>query len=383
VSQPAHQTRAANQPHIEDSDGALQLALLPEPFTMHRGGVLERVQVAYETWGKLDAERNNAVLLFTGLSPGAHAGSSDADSTPGWWEYMLGPGKPIDTNRWFVVCVNSLGSCFGSTGPGSIDPRTGKPYNLEFPELAVEDIAKAGRETVRLLGVKRLRAVVGPSLGGMTALAYSVLYGDELDHLITISAACRAHPFAIAMRSLQREVIRADPAWKGGDYAAEAEPTEGMRLARKVGLMSYRSAEEWRHRFGRERIANEYLSGGAFAPEFQVESYLEHNARNFSGRFDANSYLYLSRAMDWFDLADYGGSVEAALARVGARRSLVIGVESDVLFPVDQQREIAEGLRQAGRVVEFASLPSVQGHDAFLIDEERFAPLVRDFLARA
>ncbi len=349
-------------------------------FVMRRGGRLAEVQLGYETWGALSRNQDNAILIFTGLSPTAHAASNEADDTAGWWEYMVGPGKPIDTDRFFVVCVNSLGGCFGSTGPSSCDPATGKPYGVNFPELSIEDIAKAGHHAMRELGVDHLHAVVGASMGGMSALAHALQYPDEMDYLIVISAACRALPFTIAMRSLQREIIRCDPAWKDGQYEADAASFCGMRLARKLGLMSYRAAQEWRQRFNRARVPAHRASDEMFGIEFEIESYLEHNAKKFVDSFDANSYLYLSRAMDLFDVAEHGGTVNAGLARIHARKTLVVGVSSDILFPYEQQEEIAEGLRKAGREVELVHLDSIQGHDSFLVDAERFSPVVQQFL---
>jgi homoserine O-acetyltransferase/O-succinyltransferase len=353
---------------------------LPGPFTLRHGGVLPEVEIAYETWGTLAPSHNNVLLLVTGLSPGAHARSSAEDPSPGWWEEMIGPGLPIDTDRFHVVCVNSLGSCHGSTGPASVDPRTGQRYRLQFPVLTIEDIATAAREALRALGIGRLRAVVGPSLGGMTALAYAILFPEEVGALVTISSTARATPFAIALRSVQREAIRADPEWKHGEYEPPAGPWNGMRVARKLGLITYRSAAEWRDRFGRERVDVRPDAQDPFGVEFEVEAYLEMHARNFVGAFDANCYLYLSRAMDLFDVAEHGGSVAAGLGRIRARRTLVIGVESDFLFPIDQQEEIANVLTHAGRVVRFEALPSIQGHDSFLVDMDRFCPAVGRFL---
>lgn len=361
---------------------ASKIVALPGPFAMYRGGVLSAVDVAYQTWGALAPARDNAILLFTGLSPSAHAASSPDDPTPGWWEYMIGPGRPLDTRVNFVICINSLGSCFGSTGPASPDPRTGNPYRLAFPELSVEDIARAGHGTVHALGIARLHAVMGASLGGMSALAYSMLYPGEVENLICLSSATRAAAFAIAVRSLQREIIRTDPAWKGGDYEHGKEPVEGMRLARKLGLSTYRSAKEWELRFGHKRMPAELISKKTmFDMEFEIESYLEANTRKFLTQFDANCYLYLSRAMDLFDVAEHGGSTEAGLGRVRARRALVIGVETDILFPYEQQRQLAEGLKQVIPEVEFAALPSIHGHDAFLVDKQRFGPAVAQFLS--
>ena len=351
-------------------------------FVMHRGGRLPEVQLAYETWGRLSPNHDNAVLVFTGLSPSAHACSSETDPSPGWWEYMIGPGKPIDTDRFHVICVNSLGSCFGSTSPASVNPALGRPYGADFPELSIEDISKAGHHALNDLGIDHLRAVVGASMGGMTSLAYALQYPDEVDYLVTISAACRALPFTIAVRSLQREIIRCDPYWKNGNYLPSAEPIKGMTLARKLGLMSYRAAEEWRRRFNRARVSAERRGDDPFGIEFEIESYLDYNAKKFAEGFDANSYLYLSRAMDLFDVADHGGSVNAGLARVHAKRTLVVGVETDILFPLEQQRQIADGLNKAGREVTYRELDSIYGHDSFLVDAEKFSPIVADFFFR-
>jgi homoserine O-acetyltransferase len=358
---------------------ARKIVRLPGPFTMRNGGVLPEVDIAYETWGRLSPRKDNVLLLVTGLSPGAHARSSAEDPSPGWWEDMVGPRQAIDTERFYVVCVNSLGSPHGSTGPASIDPRTGQRYRLTFPVLTIEDIASAAHAALHALGLPRVRAVVGPSLGGMTALAYSMMFADEVDALVCVSGAARALPFAIALRSLQREAVRSDPEWRNGDYEPPG-PVTGLRLARKLGLITYRSAAEWRQRFGRERAASGVGGAGPFGIEFEIESYLETNARKFVGTFDANCYLYLSRCMDLFDVAEHGGSVEAGLARIQAPDVLVIGVETDFLFPLDQQEEIAAVLKRAGRNVRFAALPSIHGHDSFLVDMDRFSPVIAEFL---
>ncbi|MGE0113363.1 MAG: homoserine O-acetyltransferase [Steroidobacteraceae bacterium] len=360
---------------------ARQFLKLDHPFPMHRGGVLQGVQLAYETWGELNPARDNAILIFTGLSPSAHAASSALDSSPGWWEDMVGPGRPIDTRRFFVVCVNSLGSVFGSTSPASINPQTGQPYRLSFPILSVEDIARGGYEVMRSLKIEQLRGVIGPSLGGMTVLAFAALFPEAARSLISISGAARSTPFTIALRSLQREMIRKDGAWQGGNYPANAIPVEGMRLARKLGMITYRSAREWLLRFGRERASAEHKPDDPFGIDFEIEAYLENHASKFVGQFDPNAYLYLSRAMDLFDLADHGqGSVTEALKRFKVEKVLIIGVETDLLFPIEQQQELAEGLASGGRSVRFARLNSLQGHDSFLVDMDQFRPLIGDFL---
>jgi homoserine O-acetyltransferase len=371
--------KASATQHHESTD-ARHFAMLPDPFPMWRGGALHGARVAYETWGTLNAARTNAILIFTGLSPTAHAASSPKDRSAGWWEGMVGPGLAIDSNRFFVVCVNSLGSCFGSTGPASINPATGSPYRLSFPDLSVEDIARGGFETLRSLGVDRADTIIGPSLGGMVVLAFAAQFPGATRRLISISGSAAASPFAIALRSIQREAILRDPDWRGGAYTDEQPPATGMRIARKLGMMTYRSAHEWRERFGRQPATEQTPQDGPFAPEFAIQSYLEAHARRFVRAFDPNCYLYISRSMDRFDLAAHGGSNSAALARSRVERALVIGVESDMLFAIDEQRRLAQSFEQAGAVTSFAPLTCIEGHDSFLIDIERFGTEIRAFL---
>ena len=347
-------------------------------FSM-RHGHLESPTIVYETWGELNFQKDNGILLFTGLSPSAHAASSEVDPSSGWWEQMVGESKPIDTTKYFVICINSLGSCFGSTGPTSINPETGERYRLDFPVLTIEDIARGGHDVVTSLGLNRLHSVIGASMGGMTSLAYAILFPEIAESVVSISGSARAAPFAISLRSLQREIIQSDPVWNEGNYDVTEEPVLGMRLARKLGMLTYRSAAELEQRFGRELIPEERQTGESFGLDFEVESYLEAHANKFIGTFDANCYLYLSRAMDLFDVADHGGSVEHGLAKVGARRALVIGVETDLLFPISHQKRIADGLADGKREVIFHSLESIQGHDAFLVDMDRFRPILCDF----
>jgi homoserine O-acetyltransferase/O-succinyltransferase len=355
---------------------------LSSPFAMKRGGVLREATIAYETWGTLDATRGNAILILTGLSPSAHAASSGDDPTPGWWEEMIGPGKYIDTDRWYVVCANTLGSCKGSTGPASTNPATGEQYRLDFPELTLEDAANASYELVQSLGIAKLACLVGNSMGGMTALAYLVQHPGTTRAHVSISTAPQAQPFAIAIRSLQREAIRLDPNWKLGHYDDAQYPEAGMSIARKLGVITYRSAMEWVGRFARIRLDSEQREEEPFAVEFQVESYLAAHARRFVRSFDPNSYLYLSRASDWFDIAEHGGgSVAAALARIDVERAMVIGVGTDILFPLPQQEQIADGLRATGAEVELVALDSPQGHDAFLVDIPRFGAAIARLLA--
>jgi homoserine O-acetyltransferase len=368
---------------------AVRYAPLPDPFPLLKGGALRRAQLAYECWGTLNLERSNAILLFTGLSPSAHAASSRENPEPGWWEKMIGPGRAIDTNHYFVMCVNSLGSCFGSTGPASVNPATGKPYRLEFPELAVEDIARAGYEAARSLGIEQLDTVMGPSLGGMVVVAFAAAVPGGTRRAVSISGSAASSPFAIALRAVQREAVMTDVAWNKGNYADnERGPQAGMRIARKLGTITYRSADEWAARFARNGISGtgkkaveqalKRLPEG-FGPRFAVETYLESQAEKFVRVFDPNCYLYLSRAMDCFDVTAHGAPIDV-YRRAGLKSALVIGVESDFLFAIDEQARIAADMQAAGVSTTFASLPSIEGHDAFLVDLPRFDAAIRGFL---
>ena len=349
-------------------------------FRMHRAGYLESPTFAYETWGELNKARDNVVLIFTGLSPSAHVTSCVEDPAPGWWEDMVGSEHPIDTDRYFVICVNSLGSCFGTTGPASVDPETGEIYRMSFPVLTLEDVAESAWQVVQYLGIDVIHTVVGCSMGGMTGLAFCVRHPENVRNFISVSSAARSLPFSIAVRSLQREMIRSDPKWNEGDYAVDDPPITGQRLARKLGMITYRSAEEWVQRFGRERSTS-HGSNDNFICEFAVESYLENTSRKFTGSFDPNCYLYLSHASDLFDLADYGGSLEKGFQRLELERALIIGVRTDILFPIEQQRELAEGFSMVCKDTQLAELDCIRGHDSFLVDMDAFRPVIWDFMA--
>lgn len=378
---------------------ARRYTALASPFAMKRGGMLVGASVAYETWGRLSDARDNAILILTGLSPSAHAAANADDPSPGWWEAMIGPGKAIDTDHWYVICVNSLGSDKGSTCPASIDPSTREPYRLDFPELALEDVANGAYVVVAALGIDTLACLIGCSMGGMSALAYMLLHPGSVRAHISVDTAPQAQPFAIAIRSLQREAIRLDPHWNGGHYDIHPHtehdnpsgsgnensryPDMGMSIARKLGVITYRSAMEWNGRFARIRLDPEQREDQPFGVEFQVESYLQGHAERFVRTFDPNCYLYLSRASDWFDIAEYGdGSVHAGLKRICIERAMVIGVSTDILFPLEQQEQIADGLRDAGAAVEFVALDSPQGHDAFLVDIANYSRAIGGFLQR-
>ncbi len=358
---------------------ATRLVKFEGQFRMHRAGALESPTLAFETWGELTDAKDNAILIFTGLSPSAHATSCVEDPAPGWWEDMIGSGLPIDTDRFFVICVNSLGSCFGSTGPASVNPLTGKRYRLSFPVLTLEDVAESAWLVVRHLGIEKLHTVVGCSMGGMSGLALCVRHPESTRSFVSISSATRAMPFSIAVRSLQREMIRSDPNWRKGNYKSGKPPIMGQRLARKLGMITYRSAEEWVQRFGRERSTEHARIEDQFVAEFSVESYLENHANKFTGAFDPNCYLYLSHASDLFDLAEYGGSLQSGFKRLQLERTLVIGVRTDILFPLEQQRELAAGFAEVCDDAQLVELDCIRGHDSFLVEMDAFRPVLCDF----
>ena len=362
---------------------ATRFVKLPDRLHLKRGGILRGARIAYESIGNLNASRSNVILVMTGLSPDAHITSSKDDSTQGWWENMVGPGKPIDTHLWHVICINPLGSCKGSTGPASINPATGEPYRLTFPELSIEDIADTAAYAVRAIGFERVACVIGTSMGGMSSLALLARHPGLTRNHINISSAPHAQPFAIAMRSLQREAIQNDPLWNRGRYDQDSFPTQGMVMARKLGLISYRSAQEWNSRFGRRLIdSGNDLNKKPFRTQFEVERYLEYQAHRFVRGFDPNCFLYLSQSIDWFDLGEsFGCSAQDALSQLQIENALVIGVNTDILFPIHQQQSIYEGIRKSGSKAIFLPLDSPIGHDAFLVEIELFGDHISNFLS--
>lgn len=360
---------------------ATQFLHVRKPFRFRRGGSIPELTLAFETWGKLNREHSNAIMILTGISPSAHAASGPLDTTDGWWEPVIGHGKPIDTRKHFVVCINSLGSCKGSTGPASLNPETGTAYRLSFPELTIWDIADAAQLVLKHLGIEQLHMMVGPSMGGMSGLAW--LYQNPMGarHFLGVSSSACSEPFSIAIRSLQREAIVTDPKWHGGNYTSKSWPKNGMRLARKLGMISYRSAREWRTRFGRQEQSK--FKSQVYGMNYKVESYLENAARKFVMQYDPCSYIYLSRAMDWFNVADGHDSLQDALAHLKLKSACIIGVNTDILFPLHQQRAIADALAANDIDSRLVTLPSVQGHDAFLVDYGRFNPAISEYMRKA
>lgn len=348
------------------------------PFACECGGVLPRIELAHETWGRLSPARDNVVLLHTGLSASSHARSHPRNPARGWWEDLIGPGAPLDTDRFFVVCTNLLGGCYGSTGPSSPDPATGEPYACDFPIVTVRDMVTAQIRLLDHLDVRRVQASVGSSLGGMLALMHGALEPRRVERVVSISAALRSHPQAIALRFAQRQAVMADPEWRGGRYYGRGFPRRGLHVARQIGTITYRSGPEWESRFGRQRLGD---GPPRLGPDFEVEAYLVHQGEKFGLQYDANSYLYVSKAMDLFDLTEAGDDGRPAVEAL-ACSALVVGVTSDLLFPVWQQRELAECLEKHGCDTSYLELDSPYGHDAFLLERSRIGAALRHHLDR-
>jgi homoserine O-acetyltransferase len=337
-----------------------------DSLALDSGTVLAPVDVAYETYGELNAARSNAILVLHAFSGDAHAAGAS-----GWWENMIGPGKAFDTKRYFVICSNVLGGCRGATGPGSIDPQTGCPYAMSFPAITIADMVRLQKMLIDHLGIARLLAVSGGSMGAMQALQWAIAYPDAIASAIPIAGTARHSAQQIAFNEVGRQAIMADPDWKNGNFYGGKVPARGLAVARMVGHITYMSDESMREKFGRRRRDQD---------QFEVESYLRYRGSQFVDRFDANSYLYITRAMDYFDLADGFPSLSAAFECARAR-FLVISFTSDWLYPSYQSLEVVRALRGRNRDVAYCELPSNYGHDAFLVDVDEQTELVRGFLA--
>lgn len=397
-----------------------------KPIYLDYGQYLPEYELAYEHWGTLNENKDNMILLHTGLSASSHAKSQPKNPKNGWWEDVIGPGKYLDTNKFFVVCTNVLGGCYGSTGPLSKHPVDGAPYATRFPVISVNDMVRAQRQLVReVFGVTKLHASVGASMGGMQSLAFAAEFPDEVDRIVSISGCARSHPYSIALRHTQRQVLMSDPNWNRGFYYDKVPPHIGMKLAREIATVTYRLGPEWEFRFGRNRA--DELKPPALCPDFLVETYLDHAGEKFCLEYDANSFLYVSKAMDLFDLGRANRAKAEAtrekteqeqndktpessslpsepyqeqirpktispeesiqdlfdgLRHISHKPSLVVGVESDILFPVWQQREIAQALNQnkKGKYVELSNEVSNYGHDTFLLSLEHIGPPMKKFL---
>ncbi len=343
------------------------------------GLTLSPVEVAYETYGELNSSRSNAILILHAFSGDAHAaGISHEGGRPGWWDNAIGPGKAFDTSQYFVICTNVLGGCKGTTGPASIDPSTGCPYGMKFPVISISDMVRLQKKLVNHLGIERLLAVAGGSMGGMQVLEWAVAYPEAVACAIPIATTSRHSAQQIAFNEVGRQAIMADPDWCDGDYYNKKPPARGLSVARMVGHITYMSDDSMREKFGRRFRTQEPLPD--FSSVFEVESYLRYRGSQFVDRFDANSYLYITKAMDLFDVTNGHASLAAALERTQSR-FLVISFTSDWLYPTYQSLEIVSALRGRNRDVAFCELQSNYGHDAFLVDVAEQTELIRGFLA--
>jgi homoserine O-acetyltransferase/O-succinyltransferase len=351
-----------------------------DSISLDSGAALSPVDVAYETYGRLNDARSNAILILHAFSGDAHAaGLCREEAKPGWWDNMIGPGKAFDTDQYFVICSNVLGGCRGTTGPGSINPETGCPYAMSFPVITVADMVRLQKMLIDYLGIDRLLSVSGGSMGGMQALQWAVSYPESVVSAIPIAATARHSAQQIAFNEVGRQAIMSDPDWNGGDYYGTNPPGRGLAIARMVGHITYMSDESMREKFGR-RLRQKEKFGFDFSVDFEVESYLRYRGSQFVNRFDPNSYLYITKAMDYFDLANGNGSLAEAF-RNGDTRFLVVSFTSDWLYPSYQSQEIVKALRGFNRDVAYCELPSNYGHDAFLVDIGEQTEVVRGFLA--
>ena len=353
-----------------------------EKILLESGIEFGPIQVAYETYGTLNENKDNAILLLHALTGDAHAAGyhNESDKKPGWWDDMVGPDKAFDTNKYFVISSNMLGGCSGPTGPCSINPETGKPYGLSFPVITIEDAVKVQKKLVEFLGVKKL-IVAGGSMGGMQALEWSITNSDMVSAVIIIASTSKLTAQGIAFNAVGRNAILSDPYFNNGDYYdKENQPEKGLAIARMVGHITYLCEESMHKKFGR-RFQYSDKPNFDFNIDFQVESYLEHQGKTFVDRFDANSYLYITKAVDYFDLAQKHGSLKAAFEKTNSR-FLVMSFTSDWLFPTSQSKEIVQALIKAGKDVSFCEIESPCGHDAFLLEFETQTKIVKSFLSK-
>lgn len=347
---------------------------------LENGEKLGPVTLAYETYGRPNSDRSNAILVLHALSGDAHAaGFHEGEKNPGWWDAMIGPGKALDTDKYFVISSNAIGGCRGSTGPSSPDPKTQKPYGSDFPIISIKDMVDAQRHLVAHLGVDRLLSVVGGSMGGMQVLQWMVSYPGKIRSAIPISTALKHTPQQIAFNEVGRQAIMADPNWKGGNYYGDSPPAKGLAVARMVGHITYMSETSMDEKFGRR--LKESKRSLKFSPEFEVEGYLENRGENFVKRFDANSYLYITKAMDYFDVA--GNKAPSEIFKGLKAKVLVIAFKSDWLYPAHQSQEIVKACKWAGVDATYCEVHSTYGHDAFLLETEEETRLIRHFLTSA
>ncbi len=369
--------------HLSESEyvETKSVELCPEGLQLESGVSLAPITIAYETYGKLNEDRDNAIMVCHALSGGAHAaGWHQGDKKPGWWDVMVGPGKGLDTDRYFVVCSNVLGGCYGSTGPASISPLTGSPYGLRFPLVTIRDMVTVQRHLLNFLGVRSLLTVTGGSMGGMQALQWAVSYPELVRSVIAIATTHRHSAQQIAFNEVARQAVMSDPAWNHGDYYETEGPRLGLAVARMVGHITYLSDLGMEQKFGR-RLRNRERFGYDFSLDFEVESYLRHQGQSFVERFDANSLLYITKALDYFDIANGQGSLSKAFRETRAS-FLLLAFTSDWLYPPHQLKEVAQAIRRLGKDATYCEIKSDYGHDAFLLEHQVQAPMIRSFLER-
>lgn len=365
-------------PAIETNGGTLRL---PAALRLESGATLAPLEIAYKTYGRLNADRSNAVLVCHALTGDQHAASAHPiTGKPGWWARVIGPGLPLDPDRYFIICSNVVGGCMGSTGPSSINPETGAPYALSFPVITIADMVRAQALLLDALGVETLFAAVGGSMGGMQVLQWAAMYPERLRSAVCIAAAARHSAQNIAFHEVGRQAIMADPDWRNGAYqAAGTRPEKGLAVARMAAHITYLSEAALQRKFGRE-LQRDGLSWGFDAPDFQVESYLRHQGATFVDRFDANSYLYITRALDYFDLAaSHGGVLADAFRRARDVRFCVLSFSSDWLYSTAESRDVVRALNAAGCRASFVEIETDKGHDAFFLDEPVMDSALRGF----
>lgn len=379
-----------NNPDLENGSAGVvtkqffTFAEPPNTFTLESGASLSPVTLAYETWGQLSENRDNAILVAHAFSGDSHAAGfypdDHADAKPGWWDSMIGPGKGLDTNKYFVICINILGGCMGSTGPSSINPETGQPYGLDFPMMTIGDIIETQKRLLEHLGISKLHSAIGGSVGGMQVLEWCVRYPDKIRSAIPVASTMRHSALAIAFNEVARQAIMVDPRWNRGNYYGSDGPDLGLAVARMIGHVTYLSDEAMRRKFGRRLQNKENFSYG-FDVDFQVESYLRYQGSKFVKRFDANSLLYITKASDYFDLVNRNGSGPSLMDLTSAQtKFLVISYSSDWLYPTYQAKELVQSLKRASQDVSFCEIEADCGHDAFLIPDKRLGTLIGGFL---
>lgn len=376
---PARYGNEANEP----SSPVLRFGA-DKPLRLDAGIELSPFQIAYQTYGKLNEARSNAILVCHALTGDQHvANANPVTGKPGWWEVLIGPGKIIDTDRFFVICSNVVGGCLGSTGPASINPETGKPYGLDLPVITIRDMVRAQVMLVDHFGIDRLFCVLGGSMGGMQVLEWAASYPERVFSALPIATGARHSSQNIAFHEVGRQAVMADPDWRSGKYIeAGVRPEKGLAVARMAAHITYLSEAALHRKFGRNLQDREALTFG-FDADFQIESYLRHQGMTFVDRFDANSYLYMTRSMDYFDLAaDHGGLLAEAF-RGTKTRFCVVSFTSDWLFPTEESRSIVHALNAAGAPVSFVEIETDRGHDAFLLDEPELFAAIRGFIASA